>query len=594
VLSNPIYRRSAAAFTADLDFLVAIVPTYSEKGEMIRQDRALIWDVNEHRQRAELAPLGGDVLEVAIDPGGRFIATAGDGGLRIWSLKGVELKQWGTFPERARSVTFSPEGKRLAWGSDAGIRILDLDNPGAVSSLTVRTAPGHAGEEVSGLGFVPGHEQLAVAGQLWDLKTLSPIKRVRGSIFSADGELVASDLSDMDPKDAMHLNGAIQIATLAGDQIALLTGHNETGDVQAFGPGRLVLTSWGDKKLRIWDLSPRFDAEFKSLTSTMEMSDTTPRVYATDDSYDESNVDRPVFPSFPTGRGNAIKIWSPEGRVRDEFPTRPGPRGPLQFFGFSLSQDSKMLSVCYDASCTLWDTKTKHSQDIPLQGKMIGIMNVSGKPALISIDGDVVRAQDGSGPARILFSLPSAPISIVLNPARTRLVAAYPSGVSVWDLTGHPVSGFSKQLAASVEVLPGSDVQRVGITEAGNTSVYDQSGKRIAEFEFPAKSLSPDGKLLATTGGPSKAGGGPSVPMLWDVATKKPFAQFLGLGDYEVKFTPDGKFVTVLSSDVLPRLWRVETTEELVTKGCKWIGDYLRNNSDVGKEDRKLCGPQTR
>ena len=43
VLSNPIYRRSAAAFTADLDFLVAIVPTYSEKGEMIRQDRALIW-----------------------------------------------------------------------------------------------------------------------------------------------------------------------------------------------------------------------------------------------------------------------------------------------------------------------------------------------------------------------------------------------------------------------------------------------------------------------------------------------------------------------------------------------------------------------
>jgi WD40 repeat protein len=84
------------------------------------------------------------------------------------------------------------------------------------------------------------------------------------------------------------------------------------------------------------------------------------------------------------------------------------------------------------------------------------------------------------------------------------------------------------------------------------------------------------------------------VPMLWDVATKKPFAQFLGLGDYEVKFTPDGKFVTVLSSDVLPRLWRVETTEELVTKGCKWIGDYLRNNSDVGKEDRKLCGPQTR
>ena len=582
----------SAAFTVDLDFLVtshvSVDPKKNPNDQayvILDSCRALIWDVKGHRQRAELAPLGGCVVATAIDPGGRFIATAGLGGLRIWSLQGVELK-WGTFPELATKVTFSPEGKRLAWRiaslglpttAEEGIRILDLDNPGAGSTLMRTTAAYQGAEAVSSLAFVPGKEQLVEGtGQKWDLKTFRPIenKKVGNAIiYSADGELVGVDL-----------NGTPKITTSDGNQIALLTVHNKSGIVQAFGPGRLILTYWDDKKLRIWDLSSRFAAEFKTDINSpqMDFSDT-PRFYAT------------------AGLGdNAITLWSPEGRVLGEFPKFPGGQGAIPLSRFWLSQDSTMLMVCYagGSTCTLWDTKTKLSQVIPLQGDMVGIMNVSGKPALVSIDGVAVRAQDGSGPARTLFSLPERPASIMPNPARTRLVFAFPSGVGVWDLSGHRVSGFLKELGASVIVLPGSDVQRVGITwsDARNTSVYDQSGKLIAAFGFGqwAEGLSPDGKLLAVPGSVQVAPGDSGRVTLWDVETKKPFAQFLGDGGYGARFTPDGKFLTVLSSDVLPRLWRVENTEELVAAGCKWIGDYLRNNSDVGPEDRKLCEPQTR
>jgi WD40 repeat protein len=577
---------SSAAFTADLDFLVTVHSTVNPEGVIDSETSALVWGLKAHAKIAELKPLGGPVWAADIDPGGRFIATAGDGGLRVWNFQGVELEQWGTFPEHAIRVAFSPEGNRLAWESDAGVRILDLDNPGAVRTLIGRTAPKHATDEEVSVAFVPGHEQLVAAGQVWDLRTFSAIgKAGEGSIFSPDGRWVAKD--DVAKND----KGTPEIATVAGNRIARLSGHTDGAFVMAFGPGHTVLTSGRDKTFRLWDLSPRFAAEFKSWRSTFSMaSSDTPRFYATlDTSYEDEEKDK----DFPMGigRDNAITLWSPEGHLLGEFPTRPG----ADVSYVALSQDAAMLAVCYPdvKTCRLWDTKTKRSVDVQLEGEMVGIMMVSGKPALMSKDGVAVRVQDGSGPARPLFSLPPGTASVELNTARTQLVAASPSGVSVWDLSGQRVGGFEKQLAAGSTVLPGSDLQHVGIigptppgTHAGETFVYNQDGKLIASFgKVPASALSPDGKLLATTGGYY------AVSTLWDVESKRPVARFSGNGDFQLIFTPDGKFVTVVGNDAPARLWRVETTDELVTAACKWIGDYLLHNPDVSAEDRKLCGP---
>ena len=423
---------------------------------------------------------------------------------------------------------------------------------------------------------------MAVAGHLWDLETFSQTGNTAEpsalpQVFSPDGKWTAKDD-----------RGTPEVTTLGGQRIARLASQTEGGFVIAFGPAHLVLTS-GDKTLRLWDLSPRFTAEFTSWRSTftVDISDE-PRVYATSDASYEYREGK----SVPVvGRDNAITLWSPEGRTLGEFPTRSGNRGSW----FALSRHAGMLAVCYQgspAACRLWDTKTRQSTDIQLHGKAIGIVTVSGKPALVSMDGVVLRVQDGAGAARPLFSLPPGTDSVELNTKRTQLIAASPSGVSVWDLTGLREGGFEKALAAGSKVLPGSDIQRVGITasgelsEPGDVSIYDKNGKLIAAFEkVRAAALSPDGKLLATSGGFY------SVPTLWDVETKRPVARFPGNGDFQLRFTPDGKFVTVVGNDAPPRLWPVDTTEELVTAACQWIDDYLRHNSNVSAEDRKLCGP---
>ena len=72
-----------------------------------------------------------------------------------------------------------------------------------------------------------------------------------------------------------------------------------------------------------------------------------------------------------------------------------------------------------------------------------------------------------------------------------------------------------------VVVLPGSGLNRIALRHGGRVSVFDTQGQQIADFGKLSSSsvLSPDGRLLATSGGFY------AVPTLWDVATKRPVAR---------------------------------------------------------------------
>ena len=57
---------------------------------------------------------------------------------------------------------------------------------------------------------------------------------------------------------------------------------------------------------------------------------------------------------------------------------------------------------------------------------------------------------------------------------------------------------------------------------------------------------------------------------------------------YSVAFSPDGKMMISTSSDRTVKLWNFDL-DDLMAQACTWIGDYLKNNRYVSKQDKGLC-----
>jgi WD40 repeat protein len=95
--------------------------------------------------------------------------------------------------------------------------------------------------------------------------------------------------------------------------------------------------------------------------------------------------------------------------------------------------------------------------------------------------------------------------------------------------------------------------------------------------------FSPDGQQLATA---SKDG----TARLWDLKGKQ-LVSFNGhQGEVtSLMFSPNGEQLATASNDSTAKLWQI-SFDELFSKGCDWVRDYLKNNPNVEESDRTLCG----
>lgn len=559
-----------AGFTSDLGRLVTLQSALSPEGYILSdQNRVIVWDLQARRQIAEIGPLDASIWDVAMHPFGKFIATAGDDGLRVWDQQGQVHAEYGPFPERAVSVDFSPDGSKLAWGSDAGVRVLDLTNPGPVVSVIARRdSSQHASTEVY-VDFLPDSKMVAVAGQLWDL-TPQMRGQVKGTVFSPDGTLVGASSNQ----------GYPQVFDRNGNLLAELRGHSEGAFVQAIHSDKLILTAGGDRTIRLWDISPHYTAEFKPWRTTfsMAMSDAA-KVLATEEtSYEPSGEPMPII-----GRDNAVTLWDSHGSKLGEFPRKSGSRSSRIF----LSPNAAHLVVAGPGGDVhLWDTQSRAKRTIQANDtEVIAVAFTSPEPQLVMKKGGSILLKDWVGTVKE-FTLTDSPVSVMLDTAGTHLIAASQKGVAVWDLDGKRISSFEKTLNEDTVVLPGSGIERVAVSSNGRAIVLDAQGKVVADFgQAAAQALSPDGRLLATSGGYY------AVATLWEVDTRQPVARLQGNGDFEMRFSNDGKFISVVGNDVPARLWRIESLEELVSKACQQVAGYLRNSTALTDEERSLCRP---
>jgi WD40 repeat protein len=191
---------------------------------------------------------------VAVSPSGQFIASASwDGTIKLWNFDGKVLQSIPAHDNWVWDVCVSPDGKTLASaGGDQKVKLWDVETGKELKSeIPKQRACVHS------VSFSPDGKSLAFGSdeiRLWQLKdgtwqdseifgeqkNRNDIWQVR---FSPDGGLLAVASSEL----------AIGVWYLDG---SLYKGHTELVNSISFSPdNKLLISAGNDAKLILWDVS---------------------------------------------------------------------------------------------------------------------------------------------------------------------------------------------------------------------------------------------------------------------------------------------------------------------------------------------------
>jgi hypothetical protein len=218
------------------------------------------------KEMAQLQATPGGASALAFGPNRDILAAGGlQGALRLWEFRDSPREKiiLQTYETQVFSLTFSPDGRTVAWGSGSleGLVCLgDLTDP-TLNTMTL--LQGHKGP-VDALAYSPDGKMLATGSRdltvrLWDLTDAQPLERaifkghkdqIKAIAFSPDGKTVASG----------GLDGTVRLWRKGGfwskDQLAVLQGDWGVVNSVAFAPmGQALAFGSQDHTVRIVDLT---------------------------------------------------------------------------------------------------------------------------------------------------------------------------------------------------------------------------------------------------------------------------------------------------------------------------------------------------
>ncbi|MEH1872053.1 nSTAND1 domain-containing NTPase [Nostoc sp.] len=475
---------------------------------------------------------------------GQFIASASDDKtVKIWRRDGSLVKTLQGHQQGVVVAVFSPDGKLLAsTGRDKTVKLWrrEINSTDGFDFFPYKTLRQHNGT-VWSLSFSSDSKKLASAGDdniinLWSI-TGTLLKTFKGHsdavvsiAFSPNNKFLASASYDK----------SVKLWSLDAPTPSILQGHRKRVLSVAWSPdGQMLASGSRDRTVKLWQrYTSRGEVKTRLYKTLVGHTDQVPSV-----SFD------PKGEMLASGSyDKTVKLWRLDGTL---IMTLHGHTDSVM--SVSFSPDGQFLaSASKDKTVKLWNRQGKLLKTLVGHQGWVNNVNFSPDSQILASasDDQTVKLWQPDGTLLKTFSPhDSWVLGVSFSPTDELLASAsWDNTVKLWRRDGTLLKTLLK-----------------GYSDSVNAVTFSPNGELLAaaSWDSTVKLWSRDGKLI-------KSLNGHRAPVL------------------SVSFSPDGQTLASASDDNTIILWNLHL-DDLLVRGCDWVGDYLKHNRNLEKRDRLLC-----
>jgi len=556
-----------------------------------------VWDEKSGKEQSVFIGHSGPVFHADWSPDGKFLASSARDGIRIWEPHtGRQIHHLNKHTKNVVKVDWSPDGLKLVSASeDNTIRVWDLQT-GQSSNLIA----GHFNvvTDISWNSLGTHFASVSWDGSLriWDVDGNEAYKFQGRSGFRHAPEFISWS---PDGSKIVSNNGAdlLVIDTSTWNILYTLKGHTKPIRHAAWKKdgSQVASVSW-DKTLRIWDMEDGHEMDLlegptTNLSYVAWSPDETKIASAAFSSFVhiwdlKTNKEVSEFKKRRYGDGRYVK-WSADGtrvvvndRVlnaetgEDEYSLTAPTSTATQL---SWHPDGrKLASVHFQTAPRIWDTETgdvlhsypqKYANQDPVSWSNGGDkLLLSGKPARVWQMEPQVKLQE--------FGKRLRDSHAVRDSHNSRIITINEKGlISVWDTSsGQKTSEFETGNFRKAELALSPDGKMIARTggRKRHASIWDvDTGQRLFKlmdskpnFKGPSDNgnsitWSPDGTKFAYT---AKNGRTNLIIGIWDILRDEEYARLHGHGKSitDIAWSPNGQYIASGSRDKSAIVWDVQ------------------------------------
>jgi WD40 repeat protein len=508
-----------------------------------------LWKIDGQELR-QFKPINGHnspVWSISCSNDDKIVTADISGYLGLWSQDGTELKKpFNVSKQSIYGVSFSPDGQTIAIaGGDTIIRLWNIDRP-----------------EIQTIGK---HNNFATSVS-----------------FSKDGQTIASTSAD----------NTVKLWSIKGKELKTIEGHGDRVYSSSFSPdGNTLASASDDNTVKLWSMGDRESKTLFGHLDSLHAVSFSPKgeiIASAGDGEFKKNTD-------------TIKLWNADGQERQSFKANSNIDWN-RIWSLSFSSDGKTIATANsDKTIVLWNLNGEKIRTfIGHDGEVIDIKFSPTDPILASASFDgKVKLWDMDGNYIKTFNGKAGKVhSVSFSPDGKIIASAHNDGtIKFWNLSKkeeqEPRTSKGRHTAYVTEVSFSPDGKT--IASAGKDKIikiWNLEGQELKTLkghtgEVTRLSFRRDSNMLASA---STDG----TIRLWDLTNGQEIKTLkrkgIGYPFWNVSFSPDGKKVVSVSDDALVELWNAETqdSQQLISQGCKWLHDYLKNNNKIEK-DKDIC-----